>query len=108
VGEGKHVDGRAKGYGFGFESGDENEGNGKGKEKSVYVDAGEADAVSIDHKDKVKGNMQCCNNAFSTARSRWISNVKVWSLYCSQGRLIGPIQSLFPMSVIPDVEGNIS
>jgi len=68
VGEGKHVDGRAKGYGFGFESGDENngleEGKGKGKwkEKSVYVDVGEADrTVSIDRKGKGKAKIQYCN-----------------------------------------------
>jgi hypothetical protein len=66
VGEGKHVDGRAKGYGFGFESGDENtgmeEGKGKGKEKSVYVDVGEADrTVSIDRKGKGKAKIQHCN-----------------------------------------------
>lgn len=66
VGEGKRVDGRAKGYGFGFESGDENngleEGKGKGKEKSVYVDVGEADrTVSIDRKGKGKAKIQYCN-----------------------------------------------
>jgi len=66
VGEGKHVNGRAKGYGFGFESGDENtgmeEGKGKEKEKSVYVDVGEADrTVSIDRKGKGKAKTQYCN-----------------------------------------------
>jgi hypothetical protein len=56
VGEGKHVNGRAKGYGF--ESGDENgiegrKGKGKWKVKSVYVDVGEADrTVSIDRKGR--------------------------------------------------------
>jgi hypothetical protein len=64
VGEGKHVDGRAKryGFGFGFESGDAStgmeEGKGKGKEKSVYIDVGEADrTVSIDCKGKGKAKI---------------------------------------------------
>ena len=52
VGEGKHVNGKAKGHGF--ESGDENGiEEGKWKEKSVYVDVGEADrTVSIDRKGR--------------------------------------------------------